>query len=120
MTYSLVLEELRKKYSIVDCINLKDHDTNSLLTALAPHKDKEFNNNERLIVIADKALPTTFSGMPPDIMPKMQEYIRYLNIAHFFVLIVTNIDNIEQYLLQLQKTYHYREDIPLPFIYVQN
>lgn len=120
MTYAAAIEELGQKYSIVDCINLADHDTNSLLLALTPHKDKVFNDNERLIIIADNSLPTTFGGQPPDIMTKMQEYIRYLNIAHFFVLIVTNIDNVEKFLLQLQKTYYYNEAIPLPFIYVQN
>ena len=120
MIYLPVLEELRQKYSIVDCINLKDYDINTLLNALNPHKDRIFHSDERLIIIADKSLPTTFKGYPPDIMSKMQEYIRYLNIAHFFVLIVTNIDNMEQYLLQLQKTYYYQETTPIPFIYVQN
>lgn len=120
MTYSYVIEELRQKYSIIDCIDLKDHDINSLLIALTPFKNKIFGKDERLIIIADKLLQNTYEGHPPDIMPKLQEYLRYLNIAHFFVLIISNIDNIEQHLSQLQKTYYYHEVIPLPFIYVQN
>jgi hypothetical protein len=120
MTYTHVLETLNQQYSIVGCVDLAEHDTNSLLSALVPYKGKVFKDNERLVIIADNSLPTRFSGYPPDIMPKMQEYIQYLNIAHFFVLIVTNIDNISQHLLQLQKTYYRQEDIPLPFIYVQN
>lgn len=120
MTYDTLIETLSQKYSVVDCIDLTKYNNNSLLIALTPYKNKVFKDNERLVIIADASLPTKFNGCPPDIMSKMQEHIHYLNIAHFFVLIVTNIDNMGQHLLHLQKNYYYQEDIPLPFIYVQN
>ena len=120
MSYSDVLSTIQRCRLIVECINLSDCDKNSLLGKLSLYKDKVFKPDEILVIIADKSLPTTFDDQPPDIMPKMQEYIRYLNIPHNFILIVTNIDNMEQYLLQLQKTYYYHEESPIPFIYVQN
>ena len=120
MMHNTTIDQLKKKYHIVGTINLADHNVNSLLTALLPYQNKIFKNNERLIILADKSLPAKFDGYPPDIMPKMQEYIRDLNIAHFFILMVTNIDKAEQYLLQLKQIYYPAEDTPIPYIYVQN
>ena len=120
MTYQATLNQLNQTYSVVGAINLSEHNSNSLLSALSLYKNKIFKDNERLVIIADQSLPAKFEGRPPDIMPKMQEYIRDLNIAHFFILMVTNIDKAEQYLLQLKQMYYSTEDTQITVIHVQN
>jgi hypothetical protein len=113
--YDKILSIINKKYRVLDTIDLVDARIQETLgQRLQAFKDCTFSENERLIVLVDKSLPTTFAGHAPDILPKLQEYIRNANIAHAFILIITNIDNLDKHLLHLQQTRYPQETIPIP------
>jgi hypothetical protein len=114
--YNKLITILQKKYSVVGIINLSETDT--LVTKLGEFANKEFDVDERLLVIADKSLPTTYEGEPPDILPDFQMYVRDANIAHPFILVLTDIDNLAEHLLQLQQTRYRQETMPIPSINV--
>lgn len=121
MSYQSVLADLKKKYNILDCIDLQEFEfpnTGGLFTRLCKFRDFEFKENERLIIIADRNLLCTFDDMPPDVMVVLQQYIHFCNIAHYFVLVLSNIDSIGQHLVYLQNKYYRQEDQLISYINV--
>ena len=120
MSYNEELEKLRSQYCILDCFDLSDYEgpQKKLFGALAAYRDPVFKDNERLVFIADRSLTTTFENYPPDILVELQQHIHYYNIPHFFLVMLTNIDNIAEYNIYLQQKYYKQETIPIPHINV--
>jgi len=119
--YQLALDDLATHYTIIGCINLSDHDqpnAKTLVSALANYRNPVFNDTDRLVFIVDRTLTSTFDDYPPDILIELQQHIQYYNIPHFFVIILSNIDNLREYTVYLQQKYYRQETIPIPHINV--
>ena len=74
--------KLKKIYNVISCIDLADFaDKNSseLLKELEFLKNKIFNSKEKILLVADRSLPTTFNDCGPDILTELQKLIHYLN-----------------------------------------
>lgn len=119
MNYEKLLNQLSTQYSIVDVVDLSTElAQKNLLTILAKYDNKVFQDEERLVFLLSKEAPATFEQQGPDILPLLQMSIRDYNIPHFFVIILSNVDNLQLYLDKIHKIRYYQESMPIKAIYV--
>jgi len=117
MSYHDAIKSLQTKYHIVDTINLSDHDDHKIETlvgVLTPYQDPVFAPNELIVFIVDRTLKRSFESEPPDILTKLQQRLRYFNIPHEHLMVVSNIDNIAELLAYLKNKYYYQQLSPIP------
>lgn len=119
MTLDAVKQQLQGQYQIENFIDLADFDqlpTGKLYTALRKlHKDV-FNDNERVVFVADASLKKTFADVPHDIIITLQQYIQAHDIPHFFVIVVSNINTIGTELMYVHQKHNKQEEYPIPYI----
>jgi hypothetical protein len=73
-----------------------------------------YKENERIVIIADRTLNRRFDDEPPDALIEMQQHVHYYNIPHYFIIVVSNIADIDRELAYLQKKYYPQETQPIP------
>lgn len=116
MSYCAVIEQLRSKFQVLCLIDLSDHTdvkVETLYGALEPFKDPVFSSDERLVVIVDKSLPQMFDDEPPEALTKLQNLLRYLNVPHEHIVVVTNNPQVPEYLIYLKDKYYPQELMPM-------
>jgi hypothetical protein len=119
MSYDNAINELRSKFELLDIIDLSSYDKNLLRSALRKYNNFEFSPEQRLVFIADSKLTRSFNDLPPDILVRLQQDIQYLNIAHYFIVVVSDIPTIERELDFLYRKYYSQETMAMPFVLVE-
>lgn len=121
MSLERVKHQLQRQYQIENFIDLAEFDqlpTGKLYTALRKlHKDA-FNDNERIVVIANSPLKKSFSDQPHDIITVLQQYIQTHDIPHFFVIVVTDIETAPSELEYVRARYNPQEALPMMHILI--
>jgi len=110
---------LDKQYQIEHWIDLTDYDqlpVKSLSDCLEKCKKSEFNEKERIVIVADSSLKQKFRNHPKNILEAVQRMIQNFDIPHFFVIIVSNIESIDRDLEQLRARYNPNEQTAIPYI----
>lgn len=116
MNYESTIKKLRTRHSILECVFLHEHTVRSLSILLSKYKNPDFKDNERLIFIVDSSLPCSYTNTPPDMLIELQKIIAELTVPHFFIVVLSDIELIGQYLVKLQEMYYRQEVIPIPYI----
>jgi hypothetical protein len=118
---------LRKTYNILGIVNLSDQSPewglesfaiNKLYSLLAPLTKKTYDINDRIIIMhfdTDYYIDPLDNSHPGLMITYVQQMCSALNIPNYFILMITNHDNIEKELTYLQKKYSV-DDIPIPYI----
>ena len=112
MNLEKIKQELQQTYQLVDFINLQEYDhlpTGRLYTTLQKIHKEAFANNERIVFIAPSTLKKSFRDEPCDILITLQKYIQNHDIPHFFIIIASNIESIDQELDYIHKKYNPKE-----------
>ena len=119
MNLQQVKQQLHDQYQIENFINLTEFDQlprGKLYTALRKlHKDV-FADNERVVFVACHPLKKTFVDQPHDIIITLQQYIKTFDIPHFFVIVVSNIESLDQELTYAHQMYNTQEVNPVQYI----
>lgn len=109
-----LIKNLKQVYTIVKIIDLLScEQNNNLVSVLSDLKNYEFKENERLLVVADKNLQKSYSNHPADILTIFQQQVRYLNLSHYFIIVLSNIKSVKKDLNYLHKIYYSQESDPI-------
>ena len=116
---SAVVEPLRKRYNVLDIINLLhfDHDPILLYNRLASLYKEYYEPNDRIIILhfdADYYIEAN-NHLPGFTISNLQLILNELNIPNQFVLLFTVYNNIGAELITAQKLYS-RDSISLPYV----
>lgn len=102
---------LQKKFNILDIINLADFpyaDPKRLYDRLLPLVKNKYESTDRIIILhfdVDYYIDPFVSYHPGLTVTVLQQILSLLNIPNYFVLFVTNYDNISNELIYAQKMY---------------
>jgi hypothetical protein len=99
-------------YTVTHYVDLSDYDdqpTGALYQMIEKIKKDEYANEERMVFVAPQGLTQTYADLPPDIILELQRQIKDFDIPHFFVIILSNIPAIADYLLYAKNTYNPQE-----------
>lgn len=111
---SELIKNLKQVYTIVKIIDLSScEQNNNLVSVLSDLKNYEFKENERLLVVVDKNLKKSYSNHPVDILTIFQQQVRYLNLSHYFIIVLSNIKSVKEDLNYLHKIYYSQESDPI-------
>lgn len=118
MTLDAVKAELQAQYRIENFITLRDYDllpTGRLYTQLRRCHKVVFDDDERIVFVAEN-LKRTYKDQPCDIITALQQYIQHHDIPHFFIMVLTNIEDMPEQLDYVHKKYNPQEVVPMAHI----
>lgn len=72
----------------------------------------EYNNNFRIIILQDCVDVYDYQDMPGNAVTALQKYASQIDISNFFIVIVTNNENINTELEQARRLYS-SDDVPM-------
>jgi homoaconitase/3-isopropylmalate dehydratase large subunit len=116
MTLDQVKEQLQAQYQIENFIDLSLFDqlpTGRLYSQLRRCHKTVFADNERVVFVIANNLKKTYTDQPNDIVTVLQQYIQHHDIPHFFIIVLSNINDISQQLNYVHKMYNPQEKISI-------
>jgi len=108
---------LQKKFNILDIINLADFpyaDPKRLYDRLLPLVKNKYEPNDRIVILhfdCDYYIDPFINYHPGLTVTMLQQILSLLTIPNYFVLLVTNHNNIDNELIYAQKMYSSDEHI---------
>jgi len=116
MTLDQLKQQLFAKYTIEHCINLDEFDPNKrgkLYNCLRKIHKPNFDDQERILFVAEKSLTKTYADQPHDVISMLEQNIQHRDIPHFFIIILSNIDTIKEELEYVRAKFNPQEQLPI-------
>lgn len=117
------ITELAKKFTVSEPFYLssffEQDGAKRLYDFLESVYKPEYENNFRILIVQDCADHYDYADMPGRAISTLQKYASNIDISNFFILVITNNQNIETELQQVQKFYS-TDRIPLQFELIES
>jgi len=114
-----IIANFKKRYRVLDCIDLGKLSKSELYGRVQSCKQQTFNNDQRVLALACRDLHRKFDDLPPDALIEFQKNIQQHDIPHHFIILITDIADIKKELEYLKEKYS-TETKPIPFVLFPN
>jgi hypothetical protein len=119
MTLDEAKSSLLLQYQIDHFIDLKQFEPDlkgQLYNCLRKIRKESFTDQERIVFVAQRPLIKSYADQPHDVISMLEQNIQHHDIAHFFLIVLSNIDTIAEELEYVRAKYNPQENIPMAHI----
>lgn len=102
MNINHIISDFKKKFKILDVIDLYQDD---LAVRLAALRKDHFDNNERILITQLTEDEYDYVDQPGKFLSNLQQHLAILDISNYFVTVITGNTDIDQELAQVCKQF---------------